>query len=299
MEQGHYRYSPQRVSICKYTLHQLLHLAENVETLGPPLEYSQWWMERYVGWVKHRLNARNLAAESLTENARLLESYKLFFKKGFDEGHSISSGNDLDVEETELAEEGFSLLHYVGAWPVNCPTLRRLNLKSLLADYLTRAKNVAAGAASSCISGDMIEVYRHALVPCDDRLHAVGSWETKRDGAKRSDFLGSAQYASETGVNGRDVYLRFLFKYAFEFPSGDKRALSWRENGDETCTKRIPTRFTHHMGDLFVKRLLKTFQFFSTRSALQRERTPRRLRASCARDGAVRYRPVRKSPPHF
>ncbi|PXF48905.1 hypothetical protein BWQ96_01247 [Gracilariopsis chorda] len=175
MEQDYYRYIPRRLGSCKYTLHQLLHLADNVEALGPSLNYSQLWMERYVGWVKHRLNARNLAAESLTENAKLLESYKLFFKEGFAEGHSTSSGNDSDVEETELVEEAFSLLHYVGACSVNGPTLRRLNLKSLLADYVTRPENVAAGGASSCISGDMIEVYLHALVPCNGRLHEVGA----------------------------------------------------------------------------------------------------------------------------
>ncbi|PXF42863.1 hypothetical protein BWQ96_07407 [Gracilariopsis chorda] len=183
-------------------------------------------MERYVGWVKHRLNARNLAVESLTENAKLFESYKLFFKEGFAEGHSTSSGNDSDVEETEIVEEAFSLLHYVGAWSVNGPTPRRWNLKGLLADYVTRAKNVAAGAASSCISGDMIEVYCHALVPCDDHLHEVGAWETKRDGAKRSHFFCSEQYASATRCNGRDVYygrVSLLFKYAFEFAEGIQR----------------------------------------------------------------------------
>ncbi|PXF41662.1 hypothetical protein BWQ96_08613 [Gracilariopsis chorda] len=189
MEQDYYHYSPRRLGICKYPLHQQLHLALNVDALGPPLKYSQQWKERYVGWVKHRLNARNLAAEPLSENAKLLESYKLFFKEGFAEGHSTSSENDSDVEETELVGEAFSLLHYVGAWSVNGPTLRRLNLKSLLANYVTRAEKVATGAASSCIIGDMIEMYCHALVPCDDRLHEVGAWETERDGAKRSDFF--------------------------------------------------------------------------------------------------------------
>ncbi|PXF41316.1 hypothetical protein BWQ96_08963 [Gracilariopsis chorda] len=149
MEQDYYRYSPRRLGICKYTLHQLLHVADNVEAVDPPLKYSQWWMERYVGSVKHRLNARNLAAESLTENAKLLQSYKLFFKEGFAEGHTTSSGNDSDVEETELTEEAVSLLYYVGAWSVNGPTLRRLNLKNLLADYVTRLKILQQGLSQA------------------------------------------------------------------------------------------------------------------------------------------------------
>ncbi|PXF41609.1 hypothetical protein BWQ96_08675 [Gracilariopsis chorda] len=115
MEQDYYRYSPRRLGICNHTLHQLLHLADKVDAFGPPLNYSQWWMQRYVGWVKDRLNARNLAAVSLTKNGKLLESYNLFFKEGFSEVHSTSSGNDSDFKETELFEEAFSLPQYVRA----------------------------------------------------------------------------------------------------------------------------------------------------------------------------------------
>lgn len=46
-------------------------------------------MERYIGWILGRLNARRLAAASLFRNALSIESYKSQFQIPFNEGASL------------------------------------------------------------------------------------------------------------------------------------------------------------------------------------------------------------------
>lgn len=93
-EKEYYRYKPEPVRLCKSTLHLLLHLMEHVEVCGPLALYNQWWVERYVEFVKHKLHASIRAAESLTENARFLESSKMFFKEHFVSGEDDKSEGD-------------------------------------------------------------------------------------------------------------------------------------------------------------------------------------------------------------
>ncbi|PXF41853.1 hypothetical protein BWQ96_08432 [Gracilariopsis chorda] len=79
-EQYYFRGDVGRVNMCKYTLHLLLHLAECVAECEPPLYYSQYWMERYIGWILSHMNARNLAFSSLFNNAKFVEAYKLLIR---------------------------------------------------------------------------------------------------------------------------------------------------------------------------------------------------------------------------
>ncbi|PXF41844.1 hypothetical protein BWQ96_08423 [Gracilariopsis chorda] len=80
VEQQYFREDPERIQLCNYTIHLLLHLAEGVFESGPPVGYSQYWMERYIGWVLGRMNAINLAAASLMNDAKFVEANKSFFR---------------------------------------------------------------------------------------------------------------------------------------------------------------------------------------------------------------------------
>ena len=66
----YFKFDIGRVSVCKSTIQALLHLGRAIELCGPLVNVNQSWVERFIGTVKHRLHARRLAAEALTENAK-------------------------------------------------------------------------------------------------------------------------------------------------------------------------------------------------------------------------------------
>lgn len=55
--------------ISPYVWHILLHIGESVRTGGVRVNYSQWHMERYIGYMMHRLRSTAKPAESLLEAA--------------------------------------------------------------------------------------------------------------------------------------------------------------------------------------------------------------------------------------
>lgn len=61
----------------------LSHVRDNVLRCGPLVNCSQFWVERFIEFTKGRLNARSKAAQSMTESAKLLEGYKLFYDEHF------------------------------------------------------------------------------------------------------------------------------------------------------------------------------------------------------------------------
>ena len=78
-----FRYEQQRAGLCKLVMHLLLHIRENVERCGPTVNYSQFWVESFIGFTKKRMNVRTKAAEAMSEAAKLLEGYKLFYDEYF------------------------------------------------------------------------------------------------------------------------------------------------------------------------------------------------------------------------
>lgn len=78
VEERFYQGDLNQVGVCKYTMHLLLHLEECTRNCGPLANLSQFPMERFVGEMKNGLKAKHLAAESVMEQWRLLESYKSF-----------------------------------------------------------------------------------------------------------------------------------------------------------------------------------------------------------------------------
>lgn len=83
-------------------MHLILHLEERMQDFGPPLLFSQYWIERYIGWIFGRLNARKLAAESLFRSAQASEAHKVSFRVPF------VTENRKEYEEV-VRENGFMM----------------------------------------------------------------------------------------------------------------------------------------------------------------------------------------------
>ena len=65
-----------RIHYFRYTIHLLLHLSLSIRQCGPLMCSSQYWVEKYIGWIMERTNARNNAAQSMTGLAIYGESFK-------------------------------------------------------------------------------------------------------------------------------------------------------------------------------------------------------------------------------
>ena len=66
-----HRNNPRRVGVCKSTIHGMVHLGWAVEQCGPPIYYSRFWVERYIGDIESQPHATKLSAESLNETRNL------------------------------------------------------------------------------------------------------------------------------------------------------------------------------------------------------------------------------------
>ena len=76
-EQVYVRHDINRINRCRYTVHLLLHLASSIRECGTLMSSSQYWIEKYIGWVIERTNARNNPVQSMLKTAVFTESYKL------------------------------------------------------------------------------------------------------------------------------------------------------------------------------------------------------------------------------
>ena len=69
---------------------------------------SQYGMERFIGWILGRLNARKLAAASLFKNALLGEAYKSYFRLPFTE--DVREFEEVDAAAGfEMRGKGYTL----------------------------------------------------------------------------------------------------------------------------------------------------------------------------------------------
>ena len=82
-ESLYYRGHGRRVEVCKYTVHDVGHFCWMVEQCGPLVNYSQFWIERFISFIKHLLYATTLDAESMNETAKLTERAKIYFRYCF------------------------------------------------------------------------------------------------------------------------------------------------------------------------------------------------------------------------
>lgn len=82
-EKDYFEFRRDRLHLCKSVIHYLLHLRDSIVECGSLPAASQYPIERYIGWIQNRLNARVLAAESLLRNALFGEAFRIFYKEPF------------------------------------------------------------------------------------------------------------------------------------------------------------------------------------------------------------------------
>lgn len=233
-ERDYFGFDEDSVHLCKSTVHGILHIAETIDRCGPPVLYSQFWMERFVGYAKDRLNATNKAAESLTENARLSESFKLYFQEHF-ASEDPNAGLNNAVDETSSATNDNEIGNTVGVTlltPRRLETLTsahllRFRLKRLLVDYAIRTKErLSMNEALEAVQSENITMYGRIRKQVGDSFVEFGSSLLGRSNKLRADYLVAGEFWVEECV--RDVYygkVLFFFEYLFTFAGRDEKHL--------------------------------------------------------------------------
>ena len=161
VENEYYRFEPSRIRLCKRQLHYILHLGDNIRMCGPLVNPSQFWMEHYVGFIKHGLHATTKAAEALTENMKLVESAKLMFNEHVfvqePEFHSDNEDNeDNSPEGNEVTSQGlfpgFMIRSPTREYKLSSPQFRRMQLRELLEEYILRVRqSMSQEEAEACV----------------------------------------------------------------------------------------------------------------------------------------------------
>ena len=138
------RHHPDRLKLCIYVMHLLLHLAEGVRENGPLLNTSQYCVERYIGWIADRLSAKRLPAASFRNSALFTESYKMLFSSAF-------SGDDTDDDVSAI--DGFKLSTLIRVRDID-GVRQGVDLKRLFIRYLIRKYDGMTVREAQAISND-------------------------------------------------------------------------------------------------------------------------------------------------
>lgn len=217
-EKEYYRYMPERVGLCKSTLHLLLHLKECVEACGPLVLYSQWWVERYVGFVKHRLHASVRAAESLTENARFLESYKMFFNQHFASSEDVEGS--LLGEVTIIEKLSVEKVEKLGGFKIG-----RARLRDLLVGYIMKMDCLSREEAENAVQSDTVQKYGRIRKHCGEGKQQFGAAKSRRHErqALRPDFYIAAEFDDDAHSESVSVFygrILHMLEYSFQLEAG-------------------------------------------------------------------------------
>ena len=212
-EKEYYKYEPDRIGLCKLTMHMLLHVHEQTKAHGPLVNCSQFWVEKYIGYVKSRLNARAKASESLSSNAIMLEGYKLFYGQHF----QTSSASPLLEHPMRSPSKMISL---------QAAILMRFNLRSLLISYISSSEGLSRSDAHAAVYEDDLIQHSGFAMRCGEDVVVVGCklFAGARRKKTRADYYISAEYKVESSTNETsfasqfDVYygrVLAIFEYTF------------------------------------------------------------------------------------
>lgn len=229
-ERDYFRYCMSRSGLCKYTVHLLLHLRENMERCGPLVNCNQFCLERYVGFIKDRLNARHLAAESLAQNAKMLEAYKLFFGQHLVNGEGGDNRGELciaDGDEREERIDGITFLHPRRHESLSSNQNSGLNIRDLLHAHVVTEEGISAIQATSVMLDQSFYSFGRVRVKCGEDVLQVGSLLSGRANRSRAGYYISAQFAEESCDESPE--LRFVYygrvlkisQYTFCFELGE------------------------------------------------------------------------------
>ena len=256
MQREYFRYNERRVGVMRSTVHSLLHLRGQVERYGPMTNYNQFWVERQIGRVKSRLNTTRLPAESMTENAKLFESFKLFHSDHFVE----PDDENLDHSGHVSHSKDIMLLTPCDKESLRDPVHSSYGTKRLLKSYFIRTGRTP-NEASQMVSIDDIWCFGRARIPCGQSWQVVGALKARRHRhkLKRGDYYVAAEFSSPTQENSCTVHyghvLKFL-RYNFGSESRAIVLMEWAENlrvntvGQVSVTHRKP----QHLETLRLKK---------------------------------------------
>ena len=168
-----------RINFCKYVIHLLLHLSESIRQYGPLISASQYWVEKYIGWILGRSNAKTLPAKSMLQSAWFGDAKRLFFRERFhklpsspqevvDAGGYMFLGPRRKVRLREIDSE-VKLVELIGSYFVRKHAHEGLhpNLARLIA---RKVETVTLWSRLKFICGSDIQIASSAK-PVDVTLH--------------------------------------------------------------------------------------------------------------------------------
>lgn len=72
-----------------------------VEKCGPLMNYSQFWVERFIRFIMHILHATIRSAEAMNETVKMTERVKIYFGTHFAPREDRSTGGHTDGDDEE------------------------------------------------------------------------------------------------------------------------------------------------------------------------------------------------------
>lgn len=222
----------ENVHMCKSTVHALLHLSDNIRDCGPLVLCNQFRMERYIGYVKNRLNTTVKAAEALTEMTKLSESYKLFFSDSF-VSKEDETGLESDLEQDDSVSSGE---HWKTVDDVKClspsrimkltsRSMVRYSVKDLLTALIrTEYEWMSNAMAIDLIDQDSIVQHGRISIVCGQERIAVGAKLFRSANCTRANWHIAAEFLDEHDHVRKVHYGRVLFflRCKFQSPIEDK-----------------------------------------------------------------------------
>ena len=150
----------ERVQLCRYVIHELLHLPDAIRDCGPICLLAQWNTENYIGSITRRCNAKSNFGESLSVNIVFKQALRMFCLNRSVDVKYITKEKQLDhsiefVSPSNNSTDGRSFL-----FPTRWKTLSELseqlgiNARNLLVSYFVREGLMGRAEANRHLTSD-------------------------------------------------------------------------------------------------------------------------------------------------
>lgn len=220
-EQDYYGYDVKRVGIMKSTIHTFLHLHEYVKLYGPFPNFNQYWVERKIGSIKHNLNSTHLVSESMTEQAKLEEGFKLLFNCHF-RTETNASNSHSEKKRTMVINGNVLSLSTFHKEFFNDSIHVAYRAKSLIRSYLIN-KGFNSSEVQHVLSRGQLYSHNQVEKYCNLSTVKIGAWKpsSQRLLKKRNNFYVSTEYYDGTNDSKATIYYGRIIKLL---------ELTWRSN---------------------------------------------------------------------
>lgn len=220
-EETFYKGLPEQLNVCKMTLHYILHLADSVRNCGPPLNVSQFPMERFIGETVYGLNARNKAAESVLEHWKFQQSYISYkIKKRIGRDEVLRLPRESLCITSSLPEFGeIVLCHPCRPSSVGkCTDEFGVNMNQLLAEFYNERLGIGISAAQDLMkSHESIKCWDRMAFKSqfmdEDRVVHIGSANRVTGEARRRNYYVAGEYGNGSGEGSNEEWQPNLLIY--------------------------------------------------------------------------------------